>query len=310
MCAQGQNVVLVRDLTDCMHDSLSPPLGLDHFRATDLVIEHIEKYWCPTITSPDLLAGAPFSFKEDKRPSVVMVIGEDEYETAATLPPFADEELTSRGLRVTTIHASKDDLQDFRGLEALKNADLMLVSVRRRTPKTAQLAAIRDFVASGKPVVGIRTASHAFSLRDDKEPPADHAAWPEFDAQVLGGHYTGHHGKNGDGGASTYVQSLAAAKDHPILANVDDKEFGAQSWLYKTNPLAKSATPLMIGRAEGRDTNEPVAWTNKTETGNRVFYTSLGSPPDFELPAFRRLLTNGIFWALDKPFPADTAASK
>ena len=97
MCALGQNVVLVRDLTDSMHDSLSPPVGLDHFRATELVIEHIEKYWCPTITSQDLLAGAAFSFRGDRRPHVVIVIGEDEYETWNTLPAYADTELAPRG---------------------------------------------------------------------------------------------------------------------------------------------------------------------------------------------------------------------
>jgi len=302
MCGQGQNVVLCRDLTDSMHDSLSPPAGLDHFRATDLVIEHIEKYWCPSITSPDLLAGAPFSFREDKRPSVVLVIGEDEYETEDTLPPFADEELSSRGLRVTTIHSSQKDPNDFPGLEALKNADLMLVSVRRRTPTEAQLAAIREYVASGKPVIGIRTASHAFSLRD-KKPTAGHAAWPEFDAEILGGHYTGHLSTAKGNDPSAFLTTIAAAKDNPILAGISGKEFSSHYSLYNTKPLAKSATPLMMGRAEEQAELEPVAWTNKPAVGNRVFYTSLGGRTDFDLPEFRQLLTNGIFWGLDKPVP-------
>ncbi|HEY2838326.1 MAG TPA: ThuA domain-containing protein, partial [Pirellulales bacterium] len=280
--------------------------GLDHFRATDLVIEHIEKYWCPTITSPDLLAGAPFSFREDKRPNVVMLIGEDEYETKDTLPPFGDEELATRGLRVTTVHSSKNDLNDFPGVDALKNADLLLVSVRRRTPTDAQLTTIREFVKSGKPVVGIRTASHAFSLRDGRDPPAGHAAWPEFDAQILGGHYTGHHEEVKSDKPSSYLKILAEAKGNPILQGVSDQEFSSKYSLYKTSPLAKSATPLMMGRVEGLDTREPTAWTNQPSTGNRVFYTSMGGKTDFDLPEFRRLLTNGIFWALDKPVPAPT----
>lgn len=302
MCGQGQNVVLCRDLTDSMHDSLSPPAGLDHFRATDLVIEHIEKYWCPSITSADLLAGGPFSFREDKRPSVVLLIGEDEYETKDTLPPFADEELTPRGLRVTTIHSSKNDPNDFRGVEALKNADLMLVSVRRRTPPAEQLAIIRDFVTAGKPVVGIRTASHAFSLRDNREPPAGHSAWPEFDAQVLGGHYTGHLSTAKENEPSAFLKIVPQEESNPILAGLT-KEFSTHYSLYKTRPLAKTATPLVMGRAEEQAEQEPVAWTNKPVGGNRVFYTSLGGKTDFDLPEFRRLLTNGIFWALDKPVP-------
>ena len=45
---------------------------------------------------------------------------------------------------------------------------------------------------------------------------------------------------------------------------------------------------------------EPVAWTN-AHKGGRVFFTSLGSPDDFKSPQFRRLLLNGVNWALDRP---------
>jgi len=304
MCALGQNVVLVRDLTDCMHDSLSPPAGLDHFRATELVIEHIEKYWCPTVTSRDLLGGAAFSFREDRRPHLVFVIGEDEYETANTLPAFAEKELAPRGLRTTIVQANPRDKNDFPGLEALASADLMLVSVRRRTPPKEQLDLIRQFAASGKPIVGIRTASHAFALRDDQPPLAGHVAWPEFDADVLGGHYTGHHGNKEDSSPRTFVCALPAARQSSILAGFPNGEVTVTSWLYKTTPLAASAAPLMMGRVEGREPPEPVAWTNMTRQGARVFYTSLGHPAEFELPAFRSLLTGGIFWALEKPVPA------
>ena len=77
-----------------------------------------------------------------------------------------------------------------------------------------------------------------------------------------------------------------------------------RSWLYKTSPLAGTATTLMMGRVGDRQPHEPVAWTNAHTGGARVFYTSLGHQDDFKLPAFRRLLLNGIFWALDKPVPS------
>lgn len=64
MVAQGQNVVLMRDLTDSMYSHRSRP-WVSHFRGTELVVEHIEKYWCPTITSVDFLGGKPFRFKGD-----------------------------------------------------------------------------------------------------------------------------------------------------------------------------------------------------------------------------------------------------
>ena len=64
MVKLGKNVVLIRDLTDTMYDHRRKPF-VDHFRGTDLVVEHVEKYWCPTATSADLLGGEPFRFSED-----------------------------------------------------------------------------------------------------------------------------------------------------------------------------------------------------------------------------------------------------
>jgi nicotinamidase-related amidase len=68
MVAQGQNVVLVRDLTDTMYNPRRKPF-VDHFAGTDLMTRHIEKHWCPTMTSDQILGGAPFRFAADaKRP--------------------------------------------------------------------------------------------------------------------------------------------------------------------------------------------------------------------------------------------------
>ncbi len=61
-----KDVVLMRDMTDTMYNSQKKPF-VDHFTGTDLVVEHVEKYWCPTITSVDLVGGKPFKFQEDKR---------------------------------------------------------------------------------------------------------------------------------------------------------------------------------------------------------------------------------------------------
>lgn len=70
MVRQGQNVVLVRDLTDSMYNSRRKPF-VDHFTGNDLVTWHIEKYWCPTITSDQVLGGKPFRFSGDTKPARV-----------------------------------------------------------------------------------------------------------------------------------------------------------------------------------------------------------------------------------------------
>lgn len=66
MVKLGKNVALMRDMTDTMYNPQRPP-GVDHFTGTDLVVGHVERYWCPTFTSADLMGGKPFKFAEDKR---------------------------------------------------------------------------------------------------------------------------------------------------------------------------------------------------------------------------------------------------
>ena len=68
LVAQGKSVVLVRDLTDTMYNSKMKPF-VNHFAGTDLVVGHVEKNWCPSILSTDLVGGKPFRFAEDKRPA-------------------------------------------------------------------------------------------------------------------------------------------------------------------------------------------------------------------------------------------------
>ena len=67
MVTQGQNVVLIRDMTDSMYNSRRRPF-VDHFTGNDLVTWHIEKYWCPTMTSDQILGGQPFRFAADTKP--------------------------------------------------------------------------------------------------------------------------------------------------------------------------------------------------------------------------------------------------
>ncbi|MFN3649365.1 MAG: hypothetical protein ACK47B_07260 [Armatimonadota bacterium] len=67
MARFGKNVALVRDLTDTMYNPRAWPY-VDHFRGTGLIVEHIEKYVCPTVSSEQLLGGKPFRFREAPTP--------------------------------------------------------------------------------------------------------------------------------------------------------------------------------------------------------------------------------------------------
>ncbi|MDB6039653.1 MAG: hypothetical protein JWM99_3494 [Verrucomicrobiales bacterium] len=303
MVAQGQNVVLMRDMTDAMYHHRSRPY-VSHFRGTEMVVEHIEKYWCPSITSVDFLGGEPFHFKEDKRKNVAMIIGENEYRTWETLPDFARHELEWRGVNVSYVMASTNvGANEFTNYQAIANADLLLVSVRRRTPPRAMMDLIRAHIAAGKPVVGIRTACHAF---DAKVPDEEHAAWPTFGKDIFGAEYQNHYGA----GPQSLLQTISANRSHPVLIDLPSTEFSVVSSLYKNRNPAPTVTTLIQGHVEGNSQIEPVAWVN-TANDRRVFYTELGSPDDFKMPVFRRLLLNGILWALAEPIPpAEVEKSK
>ncbi len=289
MAKNGKNVVLMRDLTDTMYNPARAPF-VSHFTGTDLIVEHIEKWVCPSITSDQILGGKPFRFSGDKRPHLVLILAESEYQTAQTLPAFALKHL-GKDFRVSTVFGSETDAHELPGLDVLNDADLALLSVRRRALPIKQMDIIRKFVTSGKPLVGIRTTSHAFSLRGQK-PPEGCATWESFDPEVFGGHYTNHHGD----GPKVEIKTADGAVGHPILSGVSIAELRGNGSLYKVSPLAKSATALLIGSIPDKPA-EPVLWTNIPEAGGRVVYTSLGHPDDFKEAAFNRLLSNAIHWA-------------
>jgi nicotinamidase-related amidase len=66
MVKNGRQAVLVRDLTDSMYNPKCWPY-VDHYRGTELFIEHVEKFICPTITSDQFLGGNPFAFRGNPR---------------------------------------------------------------------------------------------------------------------------------------------------------------------------------------------------------------------------------------------------
>ena len=285
MARNGRKVALMRDMTDTMYNPLKAPF-VSHFSGTDRVIEHVERYVSPTLTSDQVIGGKPFRFKGDSRPHAVFLIAEDEYKTETTLPPFAAKWL-AKDYRVSFVFDSEKDKNTLTGASALDDADVLIVSARRRAFPESQVAAVKRHVAAGKGVVGIRTASHAFALRGTTSPPEGHAVWPEFDAEVLGGHYTNHHAA----GPKVKISAHGTA----LLTGIDLTSLSGQGSLYKVRPLATSAMPILTGEISDHE-REPLAWTNLTTAGGRVFYTSLGHADEFVQPGFQRLLRNAIDW--------------
>ena len=209
---------------------------------------------------------------------IFFLIGEDEYHSARTIPPFAERVAGELGCEaVLSVGAEADPLD----LTGLADAALLVMAVRFRNPTPEQLRQLHDWFASGRPAVGLRTTSHAFS---------NAKGWcPDY----FGGHYMSH--------APNQLGQLAAvypaAAAHPIvrdLPKVTEMGYGGS---YNAVPLADSAAPLMFGKT-GELPAEPVAWVNRYTPESRVFFTSLGSAEHFEVPAFTQLLRNAIAWCL------------
>ena len=293
MVRQGQNVLLMRDLTDSMYNHRRRPF-VNHFRGTELVVEHIEQYWCPSVTSADLLGGEPHRFAADRPRRVAFVVGENEYRTWETLPAFAARELEWRGFRTSWVTSSTNQADhEFRNWEALKDADAIVLSVRRRGAPEGMMRLLREHVAQGKPLISIRTSLHAFELREGRLPSG--RGWKNLDEEVLGVDYQDHYGV----GPAATITTPAAMESHPILRGVP-RTFVSNHHLYRIRNPAGSTAVLLEGRlSDGSSQVEPVAWFN-TAGGRRIFATSLGGPEDFADPAFRRLLRNGILWTLDE----------
>ena len=286
MVRHGKNVVLVRDVTDTMYNPRQWPY-ISHFTANDRIVDHVERYICPTISSDQITGGEPFRFVDDTRPHLVMLLAETLYDLPRTMTQFAQEQL-GRDFRVTPIYASADDPHTLPGIDIVRDADVLLIAARRRALPADALALVRRHVAEGKPVLGLRTASHAFSLRGEP-PPKGHSEWPEFDHEVLGGNYHGHHPND----AKSTVQIVSR---HPLTEGIGSSEFVQGGSLYRTSPLAPGTTLIATGSVEGAS-DEPVAWTYTRRDGGRSFYTSMGHPDDFSNADFRRLLTNALQWA-------------
>jgi putative membrane-bound dehydrogenase-like protein len=218
---------------------------------------------------------APPAKKGEKKLLVALVSGSFEYKSDDSLSALAKHLEANYPLECVLISAKAEKDTTFAGLERLEKCDAAVFFTRRLQIEGDSLEAVKKYIKSKKPIVGIRTASHGFQK------------WLEMDKEVLGGDYKGHFGAG-----VAEVKPTDKGKDHPILKGV--AAFKTNGSLYKNPNVAADVTVLLQGYM-GKE-SEPVAWTREAD-GRRVFYTSLGHPDDFKDENFIRLLTNGLAWA-------------
>ena len=265
---------------------------------------------------------------------IVFVTGDEEYRCEDSMPQMAKILAVHHGFKCTTLFAINRDtgeidpetLDNIPGLEALDTADLMVLFIRFRELPDEQMRHIIDYTNSGKPILGLRTATHAF--RYVKRPESPYAKYSfqdrEFKGgygrQVLGETWIAHYGAHGR--ESTRGLVAGGMEDHPIVQGCED--IWGPSDVYALTTLAGDSKPLIMGQVlRGMDHDDkphpekklvPVAWL-KTYTGTegkaaRVFTTTMGHSFDFKSEGFRRLLVNACYWCLgmEDQIPSRSAA--
>lgn len=253
---------------------------------------------------------------------IVLVSGDEEYRSEEAMPMLGKVLATHHGFRCTVLFAINPETREIDpnvqsnipGLHHLESADMLVMSLRFRELPDEQMKYIIDYTNAGNPVMGLRTATHAFNYKENPDSPYAKYSFnsQEFDGgygrQVLGETWINHHGHHGKESARGVIDE--AMKDHPILKGVTD--IWGPSDVYGIKELTGDAQVLVHGQvlvgmeptdAPKPDTvTMPMAWikTYTGDTGNtsRVFNTTMGASVDLESEGLRRLLVNGCYWCM------------
>jgi len=261
---------------------------------------------------------------------IVLVSGDEEYRSEEALPQLGRILSTHHGFECTVLYAidpatgeiAPNEQKNIPGLEALRDADLMVIATRFRNLPDEQMKEIDDYLRAGRPVVGLRTATHGFAIPKDRAYAhygngyaGEKKEWADgFGRVVLGEKWINHHGKHKF--ESTRGVVAPGAASHPILRGIADGDIWGPTDVYGVRlPLPGDSQPLVLGQVlsgmtpdsppvEGpkNDPMMPVAWTKTyaIEGGprGRVFTTTMGSSTDMASEGLRRLVVNGCYWAL------------
>ncbi len=254
---------------------------------------------------------------------IVFLVGDEEYRSEDSMPQLARILAVHHGFKCTVLFAINEKtgeidpktLDNIPTLEALETADLVVMFLRFRELPDDQMKRIIDYTNSGKPIVGLRTSTHAFNYVKHKDSPYAKYSFnnKEFDGgygrQVFGETWINHYGRHQQ--ESTRGLIIKGMENHPIVKGIDD--IWGESDVYGLTTLTGDSKPLIMGQVlAGMDPKDkpnpdkklvPVAWT-KTYTGEkgktaRVFTTTMGHSFDFNNEGFRRLLVNACYWGME-----------
>ncbi len=254
---------------------------------------------------------------------VVLIAGDEEYRSEEALPQLGKILAKHHGFEAVVLFPINPESglidpnysSNIPGLQQLANADLMIIATRFRELPDDQMQHIVDYIQAGKPVIGLRTATHAFNYKPKSESKFvdwgyNSGKWKGgFGQQVLGETWISHHGKHGS--QSTRGVIHPKAESHPILKGV--KDVWGPTDVYGIKNLGSDATILLDGqvlegmkpgdKAVAGSVNEPMmplAWLKDYQApggkAGKAFCTTMGAATDLPSEDFRRLLVNAAYY--------------
>lgn len=255
---------------------------------------------------------------------IVFISGDEEYRSEEGLPMLAKILALKHGFKCTVLFAmdsttnliNPENQTNIPGMEQLKTADLMVLLIRFRELPDQQMKYFDEYTNSGKPVIALRTSTHAFNYSRNKNSPyakysynSKVPGWEDgYGKKVLGETWIDHHGIHGKEGTRALINGLM--KDHPILRGV--KDIWGPSDVYGIRNLTESPEVLLWGQStNGMTANAPlshsksvmpIAWikTHKLENGKKakIFTSTMGASVDLLSEDLRKLIVNASYWAV------------
>lgn len=219
--------------------------------------------------------------------NIVLVSGDEEYRSEEALPQLAKILTNHHGFNCTVLFAQDPEhpgiidpnyTDNIPGMEALEQADLMVLFTRFRALPDNQMQQIDSYLKSGKPVLALRTATHAFNFTDSTSKWAHYgnffedetSEWHEgFGRLVLGERWYTHHGHHKQ--QSTRGLVAQGAESHPIATGLEDGEIWGPTDVYGVRlPLPGDSQPIILGQSIDRtdefDESDPFYGLKPTDT--------------------------------------------
>lgn len=256
---------------------------------------------------------------------IVFVTGDEEYRSEEGMPMLAQILAERHGFTCTVLFAVDPDTGEIDpslqtnipGLDALESADLVVLFTRFRELPDDDMQRIVDYTESGRPIIGLRTASHPFNYTRNPDSPFamyDYRSTAEgfeggYGRVVFGETWVNHHGDHGSESTRGLVNGVY--DDHPITNGVRD--VWGPTDVYGIRELPADAEVVFFGQTlRGMQPHAPpnlnkslmpIAWMRYYATADgdtsRVFFTTMGAAVDLKSEGLRRLLVNAVYWALE-----------